>query len=255
MKKKIFTTEDRQELLRCEEIIRNDRRDDLQLGEALATLCKKRLYLISHTSFGAYCSDVLKMTRQHGYRLIKAKPEFDRLKLDGITLPKERAIRELLKERDAAQRTKIAEQAISAGRGKITTEDLEQIRQSLQNHPSLTSEELIHSVPNLVEFGLEKYLEEFIVANFETVFGGCFHIYRSPDTGEYGQQYQTATGAIDILALDAKTKSFVVIELKKGRSSDDVVGQIQRYHGMGQGTFMQKESVGQGSDNLQGTRS
>lgn len=74
-------------------------------------------------------------------------------------------------------------------------------------------------------------MEEFIVTNFETVFGGRLQIYRNPDTGEYGQQYRTAIGPIDILALDAKTKSFVVIELKKGRSSDDVVGQIQRYMG------------------------
>jgi hypothetical protein len=231
MKKKSFTDEDRQELLRCEEIIRNDHRDDLQLGEALAIVFKKQLYLINHTDIKAWCSAVLKKSRQHAYRLINAKAEFDRLKQDGITLPSERKIRVLLKERDAALRTKIAEEAISAGRGKTTTNDLEEIRQSLQNNQSLTSEELVESVSSPVEFGLEKYLEEFIVANFETVFGGRLQIYQNPLTGEFGQQYQTATGAIDILALDTRTKSFVVIELKKGKSSDDVVGQIQRYMG------------------------
>jgi len=231
MKKKTFTIEDQQELLRCEEIIRNDRRDDLQLGGALSIVCKKRLYLISHADFGAYCRSVLKKSRQHAYRLINAKTEFNRLKLDGITLPSERKLRVLLKEQNIAQRTRIAEEAMSAGREKITTDYLEEIRQSLQNNRNPTSDELAALAPSLVEFGLEKYLEEFIVTNFETVFGGRLQIYRSPDTGEYGQQYQTATGAIDILAVDAKTKSFVVIELKKGRSSDDVVGQIQRYMG------------------------
>jgi len=230
MKKKSFTDEDRQELLRCEDIIRNDRRDDLQLGEALAIVFKKRLYLINHTDIKAWCSAVLKKSRQHAYRLINAKAEFDRLKQDGITLPSERKIRVLLKERDAGLRTKIVEEAIMAGSGKTTTNDLEEIRQSLQNQ-SLTSEELVESASSPVEFGLEKYLEEFIVANFETVFGGRLQIYQNPDTGECGQQYQTATGAIDILALDTRTKSFVVIELKKGKSSDDVVGQIQRYMG------------------------
>ena len=43
------------------------------------------------------------------------------------------------------------------------------------------------------------------------------------------QQYQTATGPIDILAKAKSGKGFLVIELKKGRTSDAVVGQILRY--------------------------
>ncbi|MFY9619598.1 MAG: endonuclease NucS domain-containing protein [Pyrinomonadaceae bacterium] len=227
MKKKIFTTEDRQLLLQCEEIIRNDRRPE-QRGEALATVQKMRLYMINHRTFDGWCSEVAMMSKQHAYRLIKAKPEFDRLKSGGINLGKERLIRSLLREPDAAQRTRVVEQAMSAGRGKTTVQDLEGVLESLQESSTASSQGLAESV---VEFGLEKNLEEFIVANFESVFGGRLRIYQDPDTGAYGQQYQTAIGVIDILAVDAKTKSFVVIELKKGRSSDDVVGQILRYMG------------------------
>ena len=36
---------------------------------------------------------------------------------------------------------------------------------------------------------------------------------------------------IDILAVEPKSNSFVVIELKKGQTSDKVVGQILRYMG------------------------
>ena len=46
-----------------------------------------------------------------------------------------------------------------------------------------------------------------------------------------GQQYETEIGPIDILAVEPKSKSFVVIELKKGRPSDQVIGQILRYMG------------------------
>ncbi|HXK39988.1 MAG TPA: PDDEXK nuclease domain-containing protein [Candidatus Paceibacterota bacterium] len=49
--------------------------------------------------------------------------------------------------------------------------------------------------------------------------------------GNDGQQYATDIGPIDILAVEPKSKSFVVIELKKGRPSDQVVGQILRYMG------------------------
>jgi hypothetical protein len=46
-----------------------------------------------------------------------------------------------------------------------------------------------------------------------------------------GRQYPTPIGNIDLLAIDKKNKEFVVIELKKGRSSDAVIGQILRYMG------------------------
>jgi restriction system protein len=46
-----------------------------------------------------------------------------------------------------------------------------------------------------------------------------------------GKQYQTDTGFIDILAISKDKKELLVVELKKGRASDNVVGQIQRYMG------------------------
>lgn len=79
-------------------------------------------------------------------------------------------------------------------------------------------------------FVLEKYLEDFIVSNFDTIFKKELKIYEDPE-GNGGQQYGTDIGSIDILAFEPKTSSFVVIELKKGRPSDQVVGQILRYMG------------------------
>ncbi len=46
-----------------------------------------------------------------------------------------------------------------------------------------------------------------------------------------GQQFPSDTGPIDILAISKDKKTFLVVELKKGRVSDNVVGQIQRYMG------------------------
>jgi restriction system protein len=80
------------------------------------------------------------------------------------------------------------------------------------------------------EFVLEKYLEDFIVSNFDTIFKGRLKIYEGAE-GEDGQQYGTEIGSIDILAVESSSNSLVVIELKKGRPSDQVVGQILRYMG------------------------
>lgn len=81
-----------------------------------------------------------------------------------------------------------------------------------------------------IEFVMEKYLEEFIASNFNKInFGAKLELYQ--DEENTGRQYPTSVGYIDLLAVDKDKKEFVVIELKKGRSSDMVVGQLLRYIG------------------------
>lgn len=80
-------------------------------------------------------------------------------------------------------------------------------------------------------FALEKHLEDFLVQNWkQTLLGKDYNIFE--EDGEFvGQQYPSDTGPIDILAISKDKKSILVVELKKGRASDNVVGQIQRYMG------------------------
>ncbi len=92
--------------------------------------------------------------------------------------------------------------------------------------------ETIEEVPEEgnVEFVMEKYLEDFIVTNFNNIkFDTKLKLYQ--DEESTGRQYLTPVGSIDLLAIDEKSKEFVVIELKKGKSSDVVVGQLLRYMG------------------------
>jgi restriction system protein len=86
-------------------------------------------------------------------------------------------------------------------------------------------------VEDQAEFALEKYLEDFIVTNFEAIFRGELVLYQDPEENVIGQQYGTEAGTIDILAKEPVTNAIVVIELKKGRESDRVVGQTLRYMG------------------------
>jgi len=80
-------------------------------------------------------------------------------------------------------------------------------------------------------FALEKHLEDFLVQNWKsTELGKRYDIYE--EDGEMaGQQYPSDTGPIDILAISKDKKELLVVELKKGRVSDMVVGQTQRYMG------------------------
>lgn len=84
------------------------------------------------------------------------------------------------------------------------------------------------TVENPSAFAMEEHLEEFLVSNWEnTELGRDFNIYE--EDGQKAQQYQTDTGPLDILAISKDKKRLLVVELKKGRASDAVVGQILRY--------------------------
>ncbi len=80
-------------------------------------------------------------------------------------------------------------------------------------------------------FALEKHLEDFLVQNWaQTDLGKDYDIYEE-DGEKVGQQYPTDTGPMDILAIKKDKTELLVVELKKGRASDGVVGQTLRYMG------------------------
>jgi len=80
-------------------------------------------------------------------------------------------------------------------------------------------------------FYMEKQLEDFIIHNWDkTELGKDFDLIVEEGV-LLSQQYPTDIGPIDILAIDKKTKEYVVIELKRDQTSDATVGQLARYMG------------------------
>ena len=80
-------------------------------------------------------------------------------------------------------------------------------------------------------FAMEQHLEAFLVANWnQTLLSKEFSIYEE-DGEPVGQQYATDAGPIDVLAISKDKKRLLVVELKRGRASDVVVGQVLRYMG------------------------
>ena len=98
-----------------------------------------------------------------------------------------------------------------------------------QAPPSLVATDETVEDPSV--FALEQHLEDFLVQNWaHTELGKSYDIYKE-DGERVGQQYPTDTGAIDVLAISKDRKELLVVELKKGRASDAVVGQVLRYVG------------------------
>ena len=89
------------------------------------------------------------------------------------------------------------------------------------------------TVEDASEFALEEQLEAFLVKNWKSLeLGKNFDIFEDEDGELEGQQYDTSdAGTIDILAISKDKKTILVIELKKGKAVDTVVGQCLRYMG------------------------
>ena len=119
----------------------------------------------------------------------------------------------------------------SIGTVSCITKHFEEIEGLLTGNviPKLISTDELVEDPSV--FALEMHLEEFLIHNWpQTSLGKNYDIFQ--EDGELvGQQYPSDTGPIDILAISKDKKELLVVELKRGRASDAVVGQIQRYMG------------------------
>jgi restriction system protein len=122
-------------------------------------------------------------------------------------------------------------------------EEIEQLIQGVGD-PRIVSTD--PTVEDPATFALEKHLEDFLVQNWTgTELSPDFDIYE--EDGELiGQQFPTDTGPIDILAISKDAKTLLVVELKKGRASDVVVGQLLRYMGFVQEELAEPEQTVRG---------
>ncbi len=93
------------------------------------------------------------------------------------------------------------------------------------------SVQAVQAIEDPVAFALEKHLEDFLVENWNQTELGRDYVIFEEEGEAVGQQYPTDTGPIDILAVSKNKERLLVVELKKGRASDAVVGQVLRYMG------------------------
>ncbi|MCD6492601.1 MAG: DUF1016 family protein [Archaeoglobaceae archaeon] len=94
--------------------------------------------------------------------------------------------------------------------------------------PQISVEEREEKCAAEIPLEFEKQLEDFIEANLKLIEPGL-QLYVD-DSGNKGRQYPTDVGNIDLLCV-RPNGDFVIIELKRGKTSDKVVGQISRYVG------------------------
>lgn len=79
------------------------------------------------------------------------------------------------------------------------------------------------------EFALEAHLEEFIDKNWNAIQFDGRKLKRYTTEEQNGRQFPAGLWNIDFLCVDEQTRSLVVVELKRGQTSDATVGQVLRY--------------------------
>ncbi len=150
----------------------------------------------------------------------------------GTTLPHRRPVRWLEKEiLRSGMSESLRRSTASIGTVSNITQYAAEIERLLGGQTETTAVSRDDSIEDAASFMMEKHLESFLVENWsQTELGKEYDIYE--EDGELvGQQYQTDTGPIDVLAISKDRKRLLVVELKKGRASDAVVGQVARYMG------------------------
>ena len=100
-------------------------------------------------------------------------------------------------------------------------------------------------IESQTEFALETHLEEFIYQNWPNIiWGSRIELYKTDE--QNGRQFPAGTWSIDFLAIDKDKNDLVVIELKRGKTSDSTVGQLLRY------INWVKENVAEKGQNVRG---
>lgn len=81
-------------------------------------------------------------------------------------------------------------------------------------------------------FMLERHLHDYMFDNWDTLeLARDWEIYSQDGEPDAGYEFRTPIGRIDLLARHRSEGRWLVIELKREKSSDAVVGQVLRYMG------------------------
>lgn len=91
-------------------------------------------------------------------------------------------------------------------------------------------------------FGLERQLHDFLNDNWDSTDLGRDWALLTEDQDVVGYEYITPIGRIDLLAKHRKKDAWLVVELKRGQSSDETVAQTLRYMG-----FVREHLAGKGA--------
>lgn len=165
-----LTAADKSRLDRLETAIGSGLASFVEVGRALRQINADRLYRQDNETFEDYCEQRWGLSRQHGYRLIKAAESFDLLQSKlpkGVLLPRNESQLRPLENLNPKLSVKAWEQAIKDGLGvKVTAEAVEKAVRELRGEstpPKPAAQKKVRAnVPTKTVAKLVKVAEEVL---------------------------------------------------------------------------------------------
>lgn len=178
------------------------------------------------------------------YRIAEIVGDYEYV--EGEVLPHRRAVRWLPQVIERSEMSESLRNSLGSTGTVVTiskptfVEEIERLLSGVTASPLVSTDS---SIEDPIAFAMERHLEDFLVENWaNTDLGRQYDIYE--EDGELvGQQYPSDTGPMDVLAISKDKKTLLVVELKKGKASDVVVGQTLRYMG-----YVQEELADEGQE-------
>ncbi len=152
--------------------------------------------------------------------------------LDGLRLPHRRPVHwftQTINRADMSEALRRSTGSIGTlGNVSAHAEEIEMLIGGVSAPKLIATDE---NVEDASAFAMEEHLQDFLIENWtQTELGKAYDIYEV-DGEKIGREYPVEKGRIDILAISKDRKTLLIVELKKGRASDKVVGQILYYMG------------------------
>lgn len=123
-------------------------------------------------------------------------------------------------------------------------DEAEEVDQSEAPSPETPS---LGASPKTTRFALERHLHDYMFDNWDMLdLAQDWDIYTRDGEPEAGYEFRTPIGRIDLLARHKREPRWLVIELKREKSSDAVVGQVLRYMGWVQRHLVEDDEAVEG---------
>ena len=113
--------------------------------------------------------------------------------------------------------------------------------------PTATQLDVSGHSSKTMRFALERHLHDYMFDNWDSLdIAHEWEFYTRDGEPEAGYEFRTPIGRIDLLAKHKRERRWLVIELKREKSSDAVVGQVLRYVGWVQAHLAEKDETVEG---------
>jgi hypothetical protein len=138
-------------LEQCERVIAEGIHTFIEVGLALLTVRKDKLYRQKYRSFEQYCRNRWNMSKTHANRMITASTVATQMTPMGVTLPNERQARALSQDDGDDQPEAWNEVIQTAPNGKVTAKHIKEVvkrRKSRQATPVVIEPEIVEDAPD-----------------------------------------------------------------------------------------------------------